>query len=125
MIISYYYIKNNQKDFINKLGLEMLNIYTNFDNVYKIYNNYIKNKHINRLVNNIYIKLKEYHRPTQSEELTQESPKLSSFIEELSPQLNEFINDLTDKSLDYEYLQDLSNESGVSSLINSFMEPGP
>ena len=114
-----------KKDFINKLGLEMLNIYTNFDNVYKIYNNYIKNKHINRLVNNIYIKLKEYHRPTQSEELTQESPKLSSFIEELSPQLNEFIDDLTDKSLDYEYLQDLSNESGVSSLINSFMEPGP
>ena len=117
LILLYKIIE--KKEFINNLGIEMLNIYVNFDNIYKIYEKYIKNPHINKLVNNIYSKLKQYPAPPQSDDTEIES---SEFIENLIPELDDFILEkLTDISLHLSDLNNLSDISGVSSLVNSYM----
>ena len=86
----------------------MLEIYVNFDNIYKIYDNYIKNKNIEIVVNNIYSRLKEFPRPQQSDDLSIESSQSTDYINQLSPQLNEIIDGLTDKSIHLSDLDDLS-----------------
>ena len=119
-LILYKVIK--KQDFISSLGLKMLEIYVNFDNVYKIYDNYIKNKNIEIVVNNIYSRLKEFPAPQQSDDLSIESSQSTDYINQLSPQLNEIIDGLTDKSIHLSDLDDLSISLKISDPKNEKME---
>ena len=119
-LILYKVIK--KQEFINDLGLKMLEIYVNFDNIYKIYDNYIKNKNIEIVVNNIYSRLKEFPAPQQSDDLSIESSQSTDYINQLSPQLNEIIDGLTDKSIHLSDLDDLSISLKMSDPKNEKME---
>ena len=120
-LILYKVIK--KQDFINNLGLRILEIYVNFDPIYKIYDSYIKNSHITNLINNIYLKLKKYKAPPQSEVISIETKQSSEFIEELSSELNEKIKELTDKSIHLSDLKDLSISLQMSGLEDDLIDP--
>ena len=108
------YKKISKNDLINQLGMEMLNIYKNSDNVYMIYEKYIKNPYSNKLINNIYSRLQEYKKTPITTQISTDTTEYDMEINELSQEISYILDNLSDKSLHLSEL-DLSPELGDES----------
>ena len=103
--------------FINDLGLKILNLYTQSDNLYLIYNDYDKNKEIDLLINNIYNRLQKY--PKNYNFTSIESSSVED--ETLDDKIIEQLLLLTDKSINKNGLSDLSMSDLYSDLEDNIM----
>ena len=108
------YKKISKNDLINQLGMEMLNIYKNSDNIYMIYEKYIKNPYSNKLINNIYLRLQEYKKTPIITQIPTDTTEYDMEIHELSQEISHILDNLSDKSLHLSEL-DLSPELGSES----------
>ena len=109
---------HNRKTFINNLGLKVLNLYTQSDNIYLIYDVYYKNTVIDELINNILLRLQKYPR-NYSFEVNSESSDLPE--ETLDDKIVEQLLALTDKSINKDNLENLSTDEDYEDLNNSVM----
>ena len=107
----------DRKTFINDLGLKILNLYTQSENLYLIYNYYNKNKEIDLLINNIYNRLQKYPK-NYDFEVTESS---SMEEETLDDKIVEQLLLLTDKSINKNGLSDLSMSEVYSDIEDNIM----
>ena len=107
----------DRREFINNLGLKILNLYTQSDNIYLIYDDYNKNSVVDLLINNIYNRLQKYPK-NYNFEVTESS----SFEEEtLDDKIIEQLLQLTDKSINKDALSDLSMSESYPDLEDNTM----